>query len=136
MCEQEEVEECDEEGTVCDTVQVTIVMIMIMMILMMMILTILTIMMILMMMYQQTEECYTKYEEECETVYKERCSTEYELECTTGGLFAFKYQLQIIISLNITCMFDVCRLCGDLSAQLRRQRAAGHLQRGRESAHG
>ena len=132
MCEQEEVEECDEEGTVCDTVQVIIVMIMI--ILMMMILMILTIMM--MIMYQQTEECYTKYEEECETVYKERCSTEYELECTTGGLFAFKYQLQIIISLNITCMFDVCRLRGDLSAQLRRQRAAGHLQRGRESAHG
>ena len=45
MCEQEEVEECDEEGTVCDTVQVTLVMIMI--ILMIMILTILTIMMIL-----------------------------------------------------------------------------------------
>ena len=39
MCEQEEVEECDEEGTVCDTVQVIIVMMMMMMmmILMMMI---------------------------------------------------------------------------------------------------
>ena len=40
VCEQEEVEECDEEGTVCDTVQVIIVMMimmMMMMILMMMI---------------------------------------------------------------------------------------------------
>ena len=38
-------------------------------------------------------------------MYKERCSTEYELECTTGGLWAFKYQLKIIISLFIICMF-------------------------------
>ena len=35
MCEQEEVEECDEEGTVCDTVQVIIVMMMMMMMIMM-----------------------------------------------------------------------------------------------------
>ena len=35
MCEQEEVEECDEEGTVCDTVQViTVMMIMMMMMVM------------------------------------------------------------------------------------------------------
>ena len=34
MCEQEEVEECDEEGTVCDTVQVIIVMMMMMMMMM------------------------------------------------------------------------------------------------------
>ena len=37
VCEQEEVEECDEEGTVCDTVQViTVMMIMMMMMMMMM----------------------------------------------------------------------------------------------------
>ena len=44
VCEQEEVEECDEEGTVCDTVQVIIVMMIIMM------LRIILMMMILMMM--------------------------------------------------------------------------------------